>query len=150
MKVLIATDGSKYSVEAGREFCQLVSMSDVSAIKIVSATEQRATALDDQIFVASELYSRMTLEATKAARSATDELRDLIVDVLGKDSSVTIETEVIADSPREAIVRVATEWEADLIVVGSHGYGFWDRMLLGSVSDAVVHHAPCSVLVVRH
>jgi len=47
------------------------------------------------------------------------------------------------------IVEIAEEWKADLIVVGSHGHGFWTRNLLGSVFDGVVHHAPCSVLVVR-
>jgi nucleotide-binding universal stress UspA family protein len=46
------------------------------------------------------------------------------------------------------IIDKAERWRADLIVVGSHGYGFWGR-LLGSVSNYVVHNAPCSVLVVR-
>ena len=40
-------------------------------------------------------------------------------------------------------------WKADLIVVGSHGYPTWERLLLGSVSQAVVSHAKCSVEVVR-
>ncbi len=52
--------------------------------------------------------------------------------------------------PKESIVEEAQKWSADLIVLGSHGYGFWERMLLGSVSNAVVHHAPCSVLIVRN
>ena len=57
-------------------------------------------------------------------------------------------TKVVKGSPKEAIVEEAEQWGADLIVMGSHGYGFWQRALLGSVSESVVHHAPCSVLVV--
>jgi nucleotide-binding universal stress UspA family protein len=60
-----------------------------------------------------------------------------------------ISTMVVKGSPERELIDVATEWRADLIVVGSHGRGFWGRLTLGSVTDAVVHHAPCSVLVVR-
>jgi nucleotide-binding universal stress UspA family protein len=60
-----------------------------------------------------------------------------------------VSEEVISGSPQRAIVERAKEWGADLIVLGSHGYGFWSRALLGSVSTSVVNHAPCSVLVVR-
>jgi nucleotide-binding universal stress UspA family protein len=65
------------------------------------------------------------------------------------DSELAITTRILCGAPKQAIVEEAEEWGADLIVVGSHGYGFWERMFLGSVSSAVVHHAPCSVLVVR-
>jgi len=47
------------------------------------------------------------------------------------------------------IVEAAEEWDADMIVVGSHGHGFWGRLALGSVSDAVIHQAPCSVLIAK-
>jgi nucleotide-binding universal stress UspA family protein len=47
------------------------------------------------------------------------------------------------------IVGVATQWHADLIVVGSHGRKGLQRALLGSVSDYVARHAPCSVQIVR-
>jgi nucleotide-binding universal stress UspA family protein len=52
-------------------------------------------------------------------------------------------------SPRSVILDEAESWGADLVVVGSHGYGAWQRFLLGSVSQAVVSHAKCSVEVVR-
>jgi nucleotide-binding universal stress UspA family protein len=50
---------------------------------------------------------------------------------------------------RSCIVDEAKEWGADLIVVGSHGYTGLKRLLLGSVAQSVVTHAPCSVEVVR-
>ena len=50
--------------------------------------------------------------------------------------------------PRQTIVDCATEWPADLIVMGSHGKTGFERML-GSVSDSVARHAPCSVEIVR-
>ncbi|NOT11274.1 MAG: universal stress protein [Methylococcaceae bacterium] len=51
-------------------------------------------------------------------------------------------------SPKQEIIRIATENEADLIVMGSHGrHGF--GLLLGSTANAVLHHAKCDVLAVR-
>jgi universal stress protein A len=49
----------------------------------------------------------------------------------------------------EAIEKTARDWAADLIVMGSHGRGGLGRALLGSVSETVVRHAPCPVLIVR-
>ena len=51
--------------------------------------------------------------------------------------------------PKEAILDEASRWNADLIVVGSHGRGGIDRFLLGSVSEAVALHATCSVEIIR-
>lgn len=51
--------------------------------------------------------------------------------------------------PVETIVRVAEEQKADLIVLGSRGLGTFKRLRLGSVSDGVLHHAHCPVLIVR-
>jgi universal stress protein A len=47
------------------------------------------------------------------------------------------------------IVKAAKDWPADLIVIASHGRGGVGRLLLGSVAEAVMRHAPCPVLVVR-
>ena len=51
--------------------------------------------------------------------------------------------------PASKIVEVAKKWPADLIVMGSHGRGRIENLLLGSVTQEVLHHAPCPVLVVR-
>ena len=62
---------------------------------------------------------------------------------------IPLRTELLSGNPAEAILRRAQELEAELIVVGSRGLNAVDRFLLGSTSTAVVHRAPCSVLVVR-
>jgi len=49
---------------------------------------------------------------------------------------------------RSVIATEATEWKADLVVVGSHGKGWVDRLLLGSVTEALLHHLPTSLVVV--
>ena len=51
--------------------------------------------------------------------------------------------------PRHGIIKCAVEWKADLIVVGSHGRRGLDRLMLGSVAEAVARHATCSVEIVR-
>ena len=52
-------------------------------------------------------------------------------------------------NPGPAICKLAKTWDANLIIVGSHGRKGLSEMLLGSVSNYVVHHAPCSVMVVH-
>ncbi len=51
--------------------------------------------------------------------------------------------------PATEIVKAAKDWPADLIVIGSHGRGGFERLLLGSVAEAVMRHSTCPVLVVR-
>jgi universal stress protein family protein len=60
-----------------------------------------------------------------------------------------VTTKVVEGVPKDMIVQEANDWGADLIVLGSHGYGRVRRMVLGSVAGAVVAKAPCSVQVVR-
>ena len=61
-----------------------------------------------------------------------------------------VEYSVRVGSPAGELVAAAVEWDADLVVIGSHGRTGLRRVLLGSVARSVLLHAPCSVLVVRH
>jgi nucleotide-binding universal stress UspA family protein len=56
---------------------------------------------------------------------------------------------VLAGNPKNVILEEAKKWDADLIVVGSHGRRGFKRFMLGSVSEAVAMNAHCSVVVVR-
>ena len=67
----------------------------------------------------------------------------------GRSMGVTVDFLVWEGDPGESIIEAAQAEAADMIVVGSHGRGTVGRVLIGSVSDHVVRHAPCPVLVVR-
>jgi nucleotide-binding universal stress UspA family protein len=60
-----------------------------------------------------------------------------------------VTTAVEQGDPKSAIIDASKKWHADLIVLGSHGRNAFDRFLMGSVSEAIVRHAHCSVEVVR-
>jgi nucleotide-binding universal stress UspA family protein len=60
-----------------------------------------------------------------------------------------IGTQVEEGDARQLILEWAKKWQPDLILLGSHGKRGLDRFLLGSVSEAVARHAPCSVEIVR-
>eukprot|EP00271_Cylindrocystis_brebissonii_P003732 TRINITY_DN149_c0_g2_i3.p1 TRINITY_DN149_c0_g2~~TRINITY_DN149_c0_g2_i3.p1 ORF type:complete len:176 (+),score=32.58 TRINITY_DN149_c0_g2_i3:318-845(+) len=65
-------------------------------------------------------------------------------------NDIKVEGDVIVGEPREGICSAVEQLNADLLVMGSHGYGAVKRALLGSVSDYCIHHAKCPVVVVRH
>ena len=149
MKILVATDGSDYSKAAIDALANVVAKPETTAFKIVSSVEFPTVMLENGFISASaDYYNEFEKvgheQAQKAVEHAETRIRELF-----PGAAVEITAEVISGSPQRVLVEKASEWSADLIVVGSHGYGFWSRALLGSVSNSVVNHAPCSVLVVR-
>lgn len=147
MKILLATDGTTHS-EAAIDSVNVFNLRNGDEIKIVSVVDL-AVPLSVDVYAG---YMPSTVEIEKAAR---DNARKTLEETKAKlnnsfeNSGVLISSEVLIGSPDSRIVETAEDFGADLIVVGSHGYNSWERLLLGSVSDSVVHHAPCSVLVVR-
>ena len=88
---------------------------------------------------------------TSPARSE-EEMRkaEAIVEQIAKEQpSLKVTTRVELGDPVETICELAKTLAVDLVVVGARGHNAAQRFLLGSVSDRVVHHAPCPVLVVR-
>jgi nucleotide-binding universal stress UspA family protein len=76
-------------------------------------------------------------------------VENAVTKLKSKKTPLRISCAVLEGSPRETIVDEADRWGADLIVMGSRGLSALNRLLLGSVSNAVVHHAKCSVEIVR-
>ncbi len=146
MRILLATDGSEFSFAAARKCCELISVKGKTVIRIISVIE---TISPVEPFGTSDEYYIMAQKAARsAAENMVEETRKMMVETVG-EANADIEAEAISGRPNQTIIDEAEKWGADLIVVGSQGLGFWGRMLLGSVSNAVVNHAPCSVLVVR-
>lgn len=148
MKILIATDGSEFSRAAIEKCCRMLKLSDHPQIKVISVYEQMSPMATEPFAISAQYYQEMMDLARKQCESyAADSAEQIKKTLNGANPSV--ETEVYLGAPARVVVDAAKEWGADLIVVGSHGRGFWGRLTLGSVSDAIIHHAPCSVLVAR-
>lgn len=147
MKILIATDGSDYSRAAIKTACEDLIRPESADVLVVSAFEDAPPIMAEPFAVSAEYYQKIEEAVMEQCTSFVDEAKEMIRSHFGK-VVFPLATEILRGSPDYQIVEKAKEWGADVIVVGSHGRGFWGR-LLGSVSDGVVHHAPCSVFVVR-
>lgn len=145
MKILMATDGSEFSKKAVKAVCRDFA-GKVDAFRIVSVFEAFAPMAAEPFAVSADYYQQLEKAAKDQAEGFA---KEVTAELHAAFPNAEFSTEVVMGSPNRIIVDTATEWGADLIVVGSHGRGFWGRVMLGSVSDAVLHHAPCSVLVVR-
>jgi len=146
MKILLATDGSDCSKAAVNSVAERP-WPRGSEVKIVSAMET-PYAPTTETWVLPDSYYR---ELEKAARAQAEAaVKEAIMRIeCGMASGLEIITEIKSGSAREVILDEAEKWNADLIVLGSHGYNGWQRFLLGSVSHAVATHAHCSVEIVR-
>ena len=142
-RIVVGTDGSETAAEAVRQATELAKISN-ARLDVVSAyepiprqrlqEEQRQAPGDVQY----EIGPREDVNAT-------------IDSAVGKAKNEGLEVEGHAreGDPADAILDVAEEIKADLIVVGNKGMTGARRFLLGSVPNKVSHHAPCSVIIIR-
>ena len=147
MKILIATDGSGFSKAAVEECCRMIIRPENAEVLIVSAYEDAYPIMAEPFAVSAEYYQKLDDAVCEMATNFVADAKKIVSDAF-PGAKFVINTEVLRGPPDQQIIEKAKEWNAEVIVVGSHGRGFWGR-LLGSVSNGVVHHAPCSVLVVR-
>jgi nucleotide-binding universal stress UspA family protein len=146
MKILLAVDGSQYS-EAAVAGVAKRPWPAGSEIKVLSVIEPFTPYMTEIWATSNEFWE----ELDKASRDQANQAVNAAVEQLTKNlsKSLIISTEIVKGNPKNAILDEAERWGADLLVLGSHGYTGFKRMLLGSVSQAVASHAHCSVEIVR-
>ena len=145
MKILLAVDGSASSDEAIAEIGRRP-WPEQTQVKLLTAVETPVM-VGMEPWAAGPMYVHDVQAVSSAANAVLEDSLTKLKAAAG--SRLKITGEVIPGSPQQVIVEEAERWGADLIVMGSRGLGAWNRLLLGSVSNAVVHHAKCSVEIVR-
>ncbi len=146
MKILVAVDGSAYSDVAIEEVLRRPWPAQ-SEVKVITAFETPLMVGIEPWAATPTYFDQLEKAVREAAEAITCGALEKLKAI--KDTPLEISGETIQGPPGQVIVEEAERWGADLIIMGSRGLGAWNRLLLGSVSSAVVHHAQCSVEVVR-
>jgi nucleotide-binding universal stress UspA family protein len=141
--IVVGTDGSGTAGEAVRQAVDLArtvgaKLELVSAYEPVPAQRLREERRDTPEDLQWAITPREDVDATLEAAAA-----------VARDAGVDVTVYPRQGDPADAILDVAEERDADLIVVGNKGMTGAKRFLLGSVPNKVSHHAPCSVLIIR-
>jgi nucleotide-binding universal stress UspA family protein len=146
MKILLAVDGSACSDAAVEEVANRPWPIN-SVVRVLNTYEMplpptpEGWALPANYF--DEMDQAIRTQSQAIVNQASEKLRTKL------DKTIEVVSKSVPGPPRAVILDEADSWAADLIVVGSHGYGRLERLLLGSVSQSVVSYAKCSVEVVR-
>jgi len=142
-RIVVGTDGSETAAEAVRQAVDLAKLSGatlsiVSAYEPVSRRRLEGEQQDLPADVQHEIGPREDVNLVLDAASAA-----------ARKEGLDVQIHPVEADPADAILNVAEETGADLIVVGNKGMTGARRFLLGSVPNNVSHHAPCSVIIVR-
>ena len=137
-QVVIASDGSigaNHALRAGMELAKdyNAELSIVNVFQPLTIYPGVSTDDFDPVVYAAKVQEAIARQVAPIAR----------------EKSVSYRLCQASGHPAETLVNFATKQKADLIVIGSRGMGGFQRLLLGSVSASVLHHAHCSVLVMR-
>lgn len=137
MKLLIGVDDSKFSQAAVESVANRI-WEPGTEVKVISAVEPPFVPGAEGISLEGNHYdiARKSIDRAIATLRASNNRFELMGDI-------------VEGSAKHVILDEAERWNADLIVVGSHGRRGLNRFLLGSVSQAVALHANCSVEIVR-
>ena len=148
--ILLATDGSAFASLAAESIAKRTwppgtEVRIISVVQLLGPEDQFTIGSPSSIYPAS-LLEEVLAEAHTHAQQAIAQARHMLaaaaLEVLGGESTPL-------GDPRTVIIDQAKACGADLIVLGSHGWRGVDRVLMGSVSEYVAVHAPCSAEVIR-
>ena len=141
--IVVGTDGSTTAQEAVRQAIELAKTVNAT-IHLVSAYEpvsqSRLTQERQQVPEDAQWMVNAREDVDAALKESAEGL---------EEEGMTVQRYAREGDPADAILDVAEETNADLIVVGNKGMTGAKRFLLGSVPNKVSHHAPCSVLIIR-
>jgi nucleotide-binding universal stress UspA family protein len=144
MKILLAIDESQCSLEATRILQRQFRTENVE-IRVLSVVEPIS------IYISADVFPHFTPQVESIEEDRQKQAMVLVSQVAKELRSAGFQATELIDlgDAKTKIIENATDWQADLILMGSHGWKGLNRFLLGSVSDAVARHAPCSVEIVR-
>jgi nucleotide-binding universal stress UspA family protein len=144
MKILLATDGSECS-DCAVHSVAMRPWPSGSQIELISVIHTNVPLVAEPTMMGVAGYEQ-ALEADRQDAPVRVQRAERFL--IGH-SPLSVATRILEGNPGHMIVEEADRWKADLLVVGSHGYGLVKRALLGSVSQHVAVHARCSVEIVR-
>ena len=143
-KVLLAIDGSQEAGLAAQAATEL--SKDTGSELHITYVEPAPAELIGHHWYAPEIRESILEQAQSEAQKFLEERAEQ----LGSEGAKVAETYLRIGDPDKEIIRLSEEIGATMIVMGSRGLGAVRRTLMGSVSDSVVRHAHCPVLVMRH
>lgn len=147
MNILVATDGSQPAIDAARRSMDLLRPG--AHVVLVAVIPDYEDPMSDAGGIEGPgiSYKRAEKDWEKATAEGQTAL-DRTASALGTE----VEVRLVPDDEEAGavIVRVASEMNADVLVVGSSNKGWLSRLFGGSVSDYVAHHALCPVMLIRH
>jgi nucleotide-binding universal stress UspA family protein len=143
MKILLAIDDSKFSDAAVQMMIAQASPQNTE-VRVLHVLEPPS------LLIGREMggYDQGLETVWQALREQAKALVEKTAAML-RNSGYNVTPALDEGDPKSKIIDVAAEWNADLIVLGSHGRTGLDRFLMGSVADSVARHASCSVEIVR-
>jgi nucleotide-binding universal stress UspA family protein len=140
--IVIATDGSKYSVAAASEAIGIAKRNRSKLTVIADVPAELAAPTDIELAVEQrELIADQELQVAEKNAKAVKEA--------AQKEGVDVQAFVMSGKPADAIIEIARDKVADLIVLGSHGRTGIERLLMGGVTERVIVLASCPVLVVK-
>jgi nucleotide-binding universal stress UspA family protein len=142
--IVVGTDGSETAREAVRQAVELARLAGAT-LEVVSAYEP----VSGQRLREEAAEAPRDLQWSISPREDVDATLEVVASEAREAGVETVRTFARQGDPADAILDVAEEQGADLIVVGNKGMTGARRFLLGSVPNKVSHHAPCSVLIIR-
>jgi nucleotide-binding universal stress UspA family protein len=146
MKILAATDGSKYGRWAIEWLGNMpfIVQPVVRILHVVDVASVRAPFMVQPIIAGTERYVQSEVNRLEKAAKAAKEESIALLAKLGLNGGVSVARGAVAGT-----IMKHAERGAGLLSIGSRGLDALDRFMLGSVSNHAIHHAPCSVLVVK-